>query len=105
VNRHFEWAKAALGGDVRAAIQAGAPPQIAKRLVDLLRSLGEEVRSLVASVENFDELEALTAFKPYVEKTLGVSVEVHDAESASAPDLGGKKKAALPLKPGIYLSS
>ncbi|MEM4650810.1 MAG: leucine--tRNA ligase [Pyrobaculum sp.] len=105
VNRRFEWAKAALSGDIRAAIQAGAPPQAAKRLVDLLKSLGEEVRSLVASVEKFDELEALTSYKPYLEKTLGASVELYDAEDASAPDLGGKKKAALPLKPGIYLSS
>jgi leucyl-tRNA synthetase len=105
VDRRFEWAKAALSGDVRAAIQAGAPPQAAKRLVDLLKSLGEEVRSLVASVDKFDELEALTSYKPYLEKTLGASVELYDAEDASAPDLGGKKKAALPLKPGIYLSS
>jgi leucyl-tRNA synthetase len=103
VNRNFAWVKAALGGDVRAAVQAGVPPQAAKRLVDMVKTLGDEMRTLIAAADKFDELEALNTYKTYLEKTLGVPLEIYDADDQAAPDLGGKKRAALPLKPGIYI--
>ncbi|AFA40228.1 Leucyl-tRNA synthetase [Pyrobaculum oguniense TE7] len=103
INPNFTWVRAALNNDVKSAIAAGTPPQLAKRLVELVRTLGDEVRSLIAAVENFDEREALLSYKNYVEKALGAPVEVYTAEDPAAPDLGGKKKAALPLKPGIFI--
>ncbi|MCU7788620.1 leucine--tRNA ligase [Pyrobaculum sp. 3827-6] len=103
VNPNFSWVKAALSGDVKAVINAGAPPQVAKRVVDLVKTLGDEVRSLAASAEGFNEVEALSSYRSYIEKALGAPVEVYLADDSEAPDLGGKKKAALPLKPGIYI--
>lgn len=103
VNTNFHWVKAAVGGDVKSAIAAGAPPQLAKRLVDLARSLGEELRALVAAVENFDEFQTAQSFRKYLEKTLGVPVEIYKSDDPAAPDPANKKKAALPLKPGIYV--
>ncbi|ABL88411.1 leucyl-tRNA synthetase [Pyrobaculum islandicum DSM 4184] len=103
VNRNFSWAKAALNGDVKTVVTAGAPPQVAKRLIDLVKTLGDEVRTLLASTEQFDELETLKSYKAYIERTLGTPIEIYSVDDPSAPDLGGKKRAALPLKPGIYI--
>ncbi|ABO08117.1 leucine--tRNA ligase [Pyrobaculum calidifontis] len=103
VNGNYQWLRAAVGKDVKAAIEAGAPPQLAKRLVDFAKSMGEEVRGLVERVEQFDEYAALQSYKRYVEKALGVPVDIYKADDPQAPDLGGKKKAALPLKPGIFI--
>jgi leucyl-tRNA synthetase len=76
---------------------------VAKRLVDMVKTLGDEMRRLIAAADKFDELEALNTYKTYLEKTLGVPLEIYDADDETAPDLGGKKRAALPLKPGIYI--
>lgn len=102
VNPNFHWVKAALGG-VKSAIEAGAPPAVAKRVAELVKTLGEEVRSLLERVENFDEFATLQSYKPHLEKTLSAALEVYKFDDEAAPDLGGKKRVALPLKPGIYL--
>ncbi|MFN3804417.1 MAG: leucine--tRNA ligase [Pyrobaculum sp.] len=104
VNPNFHWLKAGLKEDVRAVIEAGAPPQAAKRVVDLVRSLGGEIRALVRQVENFDEAAVLRAYGRYLEKALGAPPEVYKADDDAAPDLGGKKRQSLPLRPGIYLA-
>ncbi|ACB39158.1 leucine--tRNA ligase [Pyrobaculum neutrophilum] len=103
VNRSFAWVKAALAGDVKTVIGAGVPPQQAKKVVDLVKTLGDEMRGLIAAVDHFDELEALRSYRNYVEKALGAPVEIYGADDPAAPDLGGKKRVALPLKPGIYV--
>ncbi|MEZ0319555.1 MAG: leucine--tRNA ligase [Pyrobaculum sp.] len=104
VSPNFHWLKAAAGG-VRSVIEAGAPPQVAKKVTDLYGRLGDEIRKLVSQVDRFDEIKALASYRKSLEKLVGATVEFYNAEDESAPDLGGKKKAALPLKPGIYLLS
>lgn len=103
VNPNYAWVKAALSGDVKAVINAGAPPQAAKRVVDIVKTLGDELRGLISAVGKFDEAEALASYKNYMEKALGAPMEIYNADDPSAPDLGGKKKVALPLRPGIYI--
>lgn len=102
VNPNFHWLKA--GQDVRTAIEAGVPPQVAKRVVDLVRSLAGEIKTLVRQVENFDEAAVLKAYGKYLERALGAAVEIYRADDETAPDPGGKKRHSLPLKPGIYLT-
>jgi hypothetical protein len=72
-------------------VQTGVPPQAAKRLVDMVKTLGDEMRTLIAAADKFDELEALNTYKTYLEKTLGVPLDIYDADDQAAPDLGGKK--------------
>jgi hypothetical protein len=63
------------GGSGRRRPRRGAgrrPPQAAKRLVDMVKTLGDEMRTLIAAADKFDELEALNTYKTYLEKTLGV---------------------------------
>lgn len=51
-----------------------------------------------------DEVEAIKSSIEYVKKTLNLEVvEVYRSDDPKAPDYGGKKKHALPLKPAIYL--
>ncbi|MEL9990150.1 MAG: leucine--tRNA ligase [Thermoproteus sp.] len=105
VNNNFALAKAALKArDVRELISAGAPGEIAKRLFDSIKQLDEDLKALVAEVESFDEYSTLMELKTYLSKELGLEVEVYRSDDKTAPDLGGKKRAALPLRPGVYLS-
>jgi leucyl-tRNA synthetase len=104
VNGKYEWARlAATAKDVRELISAGVPGNVAKRLFDQIRQIDQDLRELIKSVELFDEYTALSEMKGYLERALGAEVFVYRADDESVPDLGGKKRAALPLKPGIYL--
>lgn len=104
VNGNFAWLKAAAKAkDVRELISAGVPANMAKRVFDFARQLSDEVRQLVADVEYFDEYSTLAELGTYISKALSLDVLVYKADDPQAPDLGGKKRAALPLKPGIYL--
>ncbi|MEM1890160.1 MAG: leucine--tRNA ligase [Pyrobaculum sp.] len=103
INPNYHWVRAALGGDIKAAIAAGVPPQLAKRLVDYVKSIGEEMRSLAASVAHFDEYETAKSYQRYLERVFKAPLEIYKSDDPAAPDFGGKKKAALPLKPGVYI--
>jgi leucyl-tRNA synthetase len=105
VNRNFSLLKAALSGGAKSLTASGVSTQAAARLAGLARSLSEEAKSLVMSVESFDELGVLRSYRAYLERALGAAVEVYGSDDPQAPDLGGKKAAALPLKPGVYIAS
>ena len=53
-----------------------------------------------------DEYEILTKYRGLLAVKLGVrEVRVYSASDPGAPDYGGRKRRALPLRPGIYLTS
>ncbi|MBP1449119.1 MAG: leucine--tRNA ligase [Thermoproteus sp.] len=104
VDGRYQWARlAASSKDVRELISAGVPGALAKRLLDHVRQMDEELQGLIKDVESFDEYGVLDEAKVYLAKALGAEIVVYKADDPAAPDLGGKKRAALPLKPGIYV--
>ena len=104
VNNNFAWAKAAVKArDVRELVAIGVPGEAAKRLFDAVRQLDDDLKLLIAEVDDFDEYAALTELKTFLSRELGLEITIYRADDDKAPDLGGKKRAALPLRAGIYL--
>jgi len=80
-----------------AAIQA-------KKIITLSQQLSDELKELIRHVEEFDEYTVLKTFSNYIVKSVKANrIEIMGSYDEEAPDLGGKKRAALPLKPGIYI--
>ncbi len=77
-----------------------------KRLYELAISLRPEVRELIMSSGGVDEGYVVNSLANYIKASLNVN-ELHTyyTDDVNAPDLGGKKRLALPFKPGIYVSS
>ncbi len=81
-------------------------PRIAKTLIDLIMSLPPELLETIVRVGSVNEYEILLRFRKFVEEETGVKIkEVYRSSDASAPDYGGKKRAALPFRPSIMLMS
>lgn len=76
----------------------------ARRIYELAIQVPEELRRYIARKGFLDEQRVLSELRSYIARQLGVTgIEVYKADDPSAPDLGGRKKAALPTKPGIYM--
>ncbi len=76
----------------------------ARKLVEVVRQLPEDVRDVLSVVKGFDEMGIIGEFRRYITERLGVEdVRAYDALHEDTPDMYGKKKVALPLKPGIYI--
>jgi len=104
VNNNFAWIKAAVKArDVRELISAGVPGEVAKRLFDVARQMDDDLKALIEEVEDFDEYSALAELKTFLSRELGMEVDIYRADDEKAPDLGGKRRAALPLRAGVYL--
>jgi len=91
----------------KALTEAGIPKdrafKLAQRMIRVLRELDDEAKELLRNA-CIDEVEALKELSSYIAKKVGADrIEVYSALDAEAPDLGGKKGAAVPLKPGIYI--
>ncbi len=69
-----------------------------KALYEFLVSLPKTVIKFMAE-NGFNEKEALAVYKPIIEKTVGVSIEVMDEEKAGEEVLSRRKP--LPLKPAL----
>ncbi|MCS7111356.1 MAG: leucine--tRNA ligase [Ignisphaera sp.] len=76
---------------------------VLKALHDIATTIGDDIKELYLRCKNVDELELLTMAQEYIVKKVRASVEVYSAADAKVPDLGSKKKVALPLRPGIYI--
>jgi len=76
--------------------------KIAKALYNIVVTVPEDLRKLYLEA-TISEIEALIIAKEYMEKALGAKVTIFSSEDSSAPNYGGKKDVALPLRPGIYV--
>ncbi|WP_456444065.1 hypothetical protein, partial [Thermococcus sp.] len=71
-----------------------------------MRKHGKEVSKLIQrlirerafEVKRIDEEKALREAKDFIEKELGLEIIINPEE-----DKGGKKKAAMPLKPAVFV--
>jgi leucyl-tRNA synthetase len=77
--------------------------QIVKQLYDVVTNTLEELASLYTKLADIDELEIAKLAADYLSKVLGVRIDVYSVEDTAIPDKGGKKKSALPLRPGVYI--
>ncbi len=80
-------------------------PRIGKTLLELAVSMDPEVMNMLKKVGGIDEVGAINELRHYVERETGVKVVgIYRADDPEAPDMGGKKRQALPWKPGIYVT-
>ncbi len=73
-----------------------------RKLYDVAVNVPDDVKELYASIE-VDEYSILKQVASYLEKKIGAEIAIYRSDDESAPDLGGKKRVAQPLRPGIYL--
>lgn len=84
--------------------QAKATPGYAQKLLTELQRT--KVETAVGEAEEgakIDEREYLTNTKKFFENNFGCEVSVFSADDSSAPDPGNKMKAAIPMRPAIYI--
>jgi len=108
----YEAVKLAIGGEnVRRIAEALVNIGIAKdRAFKLAQRIQKAVRELndfdryIVSRASIDEIAVLKRFSNYIAKKVGAEfVEIYSALDSHAPNLGGKKDAAIPTRPGIYV--
>ncbi len=85
----------------RLSLDKKAVAPTLKKVYDVIVSIPEDIVSSYTDVD--DEFEILSEIRGYLEKTLGTKIELYRADDDRAPDYGGKKRVALPLRPGIYV--
>ncbi|MCI4436392.1 MAG: leucine--tRNA ligase [Ignisphaera sp.] len=76
--------------------------KVVKQLYDVAINVPEELRRLYME-STISEFDALTMVKDYMESRLGAKIEYYQANDERAPNYGGKRSVALPLRPGIYV--
>ncbi|GAY25686.1 leucine--tRNA ligase [Desulfurococcaceae archaeon AG1] len=75
-----------------------------KRIFDHASSLSEELASMILEGAVIDEIVVIRSSLETLREATGASViEVYGSWDPSAPDYRGKKKEAMPLRPGIYV--
>jgi len=106
-----------LGGELKDVVKALYEEATRAGIGDVFRALKlvhEAVNYITPAavlkyIENkgyLDEYEILTKYRGLLAVKLGVrEVRVYSASDPGAPDYGGRKRRALPLRPGIYLTS
>ncbi|WP_455392312.1 class I tRNA ligase family protein, partial [[Eubacterium] cellulosolvens] len=85
--------------------QGKAAPGFAQKLITELKRAGaaEAAAKAPAVLEKLNEHEYLTNAKNFFENNFGCEVQVFSGDDSSSPDPGNKMKAALPLRPAIYI--
>uniref|UniRef100_A0A7C5YZ89 Leucine--tRNA ligase n=1 Tax=Ignisphaera aggregans TaxID=334771 RepID=A0A7C5YZ89_9CREN len=76
---------------------------ILKQLYDIATTIHDDIKEFYLKCEDVDELKLLMMTQEYIAKKIKARIEIYSAEDTSIPDFGGKKKVALPLRPGIYV--
>lgn len=77
---------------------------LGKKVFNLVISLPKYVTEDLENMKLVNEREIMESLKEYILKLTGVpEIIIYDAFDKNAPDYGGKKKHALPLKPGVYI--
>ncbi|MEM4789392.1 MAG: leucine--tRNA ligase [Ignisphaera sp.] len=77
--------------------------QVVKSMYDVATGTPEELADLYIKLKDVDELRIARLASEYLSKVLNTNIEVYSLDEAEVPDKGGKKKSALPLRPGIYV--
>jgi leucyl-tRNA synthetase len=68
--------------------------------------LSSEVKELISDVEDFDEKDVLERNRDVLKELSETSeIIIYKADDPYAPDIMGKKKTAIPLKPAIYIET
>ncbi len=83
------------------------PDRVVRALREAVSYMGaDRLLRYLEAVGGFDEFEILSRHRELIAVRLGLKdVVVYRASDPEAPDLGGRKGRALPLKPGIYIAS
>ncbi|MEM2529403.1 MAG: hypothetical protein QXG40_08430, partial [Ignisphaera sp.] len=76
---------------------------ILKSLYNIATTVRDDIKEFYLKCRDADELELLMMAREYIVKKIRAEVEIYSAADDSVPDLGDKKKVALPLRPGIYV--
>lgn len=76
---------------------------LVRSMYDIAISILDELANLYIKFKDLDEYKVLSDHIDYLTKLINARIEIYRAEDPSAPDRGGKKRVALPLKPGIYI--
>jgi len=73
-----------------------------RKLYEIAVNTPDDVKELYAAIET-DEYDLLLQAAEYIKKSVGAEIEVYRCDDVAAPNLGGKKHVAQPLRPGIYV--
>ena len=75
-------------------------------LYELVMKLPKHYVEYLVRIKGLDEYEVINQFKEYIEKSCSIKIKaVYMSNDPNAPDLGGRKKYALPWRPSIYIIS
>lgn len=75
-----------------------------KMLYNVATTVSDDIKELYLRCgRDVDELELLRIAREYIVRRIRADIEIYSAADTEAPDFGGKKKAALPLRPGIFV--
>ncbi|MEM1930869.1 MAG: leucine--tRNA ligase [Sulfolobales archaeon] len=83
------------------------PDRVIRTVYEVVSYLGpEKLIKYFETSKEFDEFSVLTKYRGLIVTKLGLKdLVVYRASDPGAPDLGGRKSRASPLKPGIYVTS
>ncbi|MEM2207336.1 MAG: leucine--tRNA ligase [Sulfolobales archaeon] len=83
------------------------PDRVIKSVYEAVSYLGpEKLIKYLEAAKEFDEFSVLSKYRGLIVTKLGLKdLVVYRASDPKVPDLGGRKGRALPLKPGIYVTS
>ncbi len=77
--------------------------KLVPKLMRVARELSDEIKELVSKA-CVDEVSVLKELSYYIAKRVGAKeVTVFNALDKDVPDMGGKKRVAMPMRPGIYI--
>ncbi|MEM4971710.1 MAG: class I tRNA ligase family protein, partial [Sulfolobales archaeon] len=75
-----------------------------KKIFDYASTIPEDIADMIMSIPDLEEIKILEDSLETLKNIIGVAeLQIYSADDVSAPDYRGKKKEALPLRPGIYI--
>jgi len=75
-----------------------------KRIFDYASTLQEDIADMIVGVPDMDEIEIVREGASILKSSLGeVELLIYSTTDPQAPDYRGKKREALPFRPGIYI--
>ncbi len=75
-----------------------------KKIFDYASTIPEDVADMIINIPDLEEIKILEDSLDMLKNTIGVTeLQIYLADDINAPSYKGKKKEALPLRPGIYI--
>jgi hypothetical protein len=75
-----------------------------KKIFDYASTIPEDVADMIINIPDLEEIKILEDSLDMLKNTIGVTeLQIYLADDMNAPNYKGKKKEALPLRPGIYI--